>query len=187
MPWPCFLVRATDRQRRWLRRYSTNKCPLPNMYHDARLESGVEPASTRSQLVTDREKADMPWPSKCPCGYEFTAEDEWQHFTDRLYTNNQGQEWALRELPPGAILEAPWLDPKPLECTGTYIGPHLLVVLPGSPVNIWNVTGNSSSGGGWCVNGTPPLLTVTPSILTPRYHGFLTSGVLTNDCEGRLF
>lgn len=43
-------------------------------------------------------------------------------------------------------------------------------------------------GEGWTVTGTPPNLTLTPSInLTGRYHGYIRDGVITDDVEGRTF
>jgi hypothetical protein len=41
---------------------------------------------------------------------------------------------------------------------------------------------------GWTVTGAPPALTVSPSInVIGRYHGWLRNGVLSDDCEGRVF
>jgi len=42
----------------------------------------------------------------------------------------------------------------------------------------WYVDGPAANGPGWTRTGEPPLVTVTPSIQTPNYHGFLTGGVL---------
>lgn len=40
-------------------------------------------------------------------------------------------------------------------------------------------------GDGWDVSGTPPLITVAPSInIVGIYHGFLRDGVISDDCEG---
>ena len=40
---------------------------------------------------------------------------------------------------------------------------------------------------GWTVTGTPPLLTVSPSIVISGYHGWLQGGVLGDDLEGRVY
>lgn len=41
---------------------------------------------------------------------------------------------------------------------------------------------------GWTVSGTPPLITITPSLnLEHQYHGNITNGVMTDDCEGRRY
>lgn len=43
-------------------------------------------------------------------------------------------------------------------------------------------------GEGWKVTGTPPTITVTPSInCIGSYHGYIRDGVITDDCEGRTF
>lgn len=40
----------------------------------------------------------------------------------------------------------------------------------------------------WTRTGVPPNVTVTPSVnAVGRYHGWLRDGVLTEDCEGRVF
>lgn len=41
---------------------------------------------------------------------------------------------------------------------------------------------------GWKVSGTPPRITVEPSIHYPDYyHGWLKDGVISDDCDGRKF
>ena len=51
----------------------------------------------------------------------------------------------------------------------------------------------SVGGSGWDVTGEPPNITTSPSIASNNwsrehgYHGFLTSGVLSDDVEGRTF
>lgn len=41
---------------------------------------------------------------------------------------------------------------------------------------------------GWKVAGTPPRITVSPSIHYPDYyHGWLKDGVISDDCDGRKF
>ncbi len=75
--------------------------------------------------------------------------------------------------------------------------PPLVVVLPsrqsfcvdsaysrGWPVK-W---GGDGSRDGWNVTGTPPHVTLTPSVnLVGSYHGFITAGVIGPDVEGRKF
>lgn len=42
--------------------------------------------------------------------------------------------------------------------------------------------------GGWAVSGTPPKITLAPSInLVGFYHGYIIDGVITDDVEGRKF
>jgi hypothetical protein len=46
----------------------------------------------------------------------------------------------------------------------------------------------SSNGvNGWTVTGTFPKITVTPSIGSSGYHGFIRDGYLEDDLEGRAF
>jgi hypothetical protein len=63
---------------------------------------------------------------------------------------------------------------------------HLVAVLPSC--ELWDIDGPSSNGPGWSRSGEPPAVTVSPSILTPRYHGFLRNGVFTPDIDkGRTY
>jgi hypothetical protein len=67
----------------------------------------------------------------------------------------------------------------------------LFVRLPG-PVDFAIYGPTISAGGigksGWRVTGVPPRLTVTPSINCHGvYHGYLTDGVITDECEGRKY
>lgn len=41
---------------------------------------------------------------------------------------------------------------------------------------------------GWTVSGELPHISTTPSInVIGRYHGWVTDGILTDDCEGRTY
>lgn len=61
-----------------------------------------------------------------------------------------------------------------------------VVKLPGPAW--WYMDDKGSDGCLWKVTGEPPELTATPSInLVGRYHGWVTNGVVTDDCEGRKF
>jgi hypothetical protein len=47
---------------------------------------------------------------------------------------------------------------------------------------------SSDESGGWTYTGTPPEVTLSPSInCVGRYHGFIQNGYVTADCEGRRF
>jgi len=67
----------------------------------------------------------------------------------------------------------------------------LFVVLPNGEefcVDFAQSQHRGQSGQGWTVTGTPPAITVSPSInCEGRFHGWLTGGVLSDDCEGRRF
>lgn len=69
---------------------------------------------------------------------------------------------------------------------GTVTRMPLIVRLPGG--TDFCVDGPASGGGGWNVTGEPPAVTLTPSInVVGSYHGWITNGVITDDCEGRTF
>jgi hypothetical protein len=66
----------------------------------------------------------------------------------------------------------------------------LFVITPGLvPFCIDGQTWNAGvHEGGWTVTGQPPEITVHPSInLGGTYHGFLQNGVISDDCEGRVY
>lgn len=192
------MVAETDRCRVWLRRYvgsDGERCPAMEgqySYHDARVQIEDHPQlKTPEGYYASIEIGpfigDPRWPTHCACGREFREDETWQVLSHALYTREDGQEsWTIRDMPPGAMFDTFWL-PK------TWVGPDgrsLSVALPPDEGpdrmnHIWHVDGPSSSGGRWTRTGEPPVLTVTPSILTHRYHGFLTSGVLTDSLPDR--
>jgi hypothetical protein len=63
----------------------------------------------------------------------------------------------------------------------------LTVMLPDGGVWCVDARASTPGAGGWDVTGTPPNITVRPSILTDRYHGWLTDGVLSDDLDGRQY
>lgn len=67
--------------------------------------------------------------------------------------------------------------------------PPLWVCLPGW--NWWCIDTlpvPSLAGDGWMVTGVAPLITVSPSInFEGGYHGWITNGIVSDDCEGRKF
>jgi hypothetical protein len=69
--------------------------------------------------------------------------------------------------------------------------PPLVVKLPdGSEfcVDSQYMTGGVGNGNGWTVTGTPPLITVAPSVnIVGSYHGWISNGEISNDVEGRSF
>lgn len=77
---------------------------------------------------------------------------------------------------PGAIIDATVFRQYPQK-----VGPDgrsLVVTLPS--LEYWYIDGTASNGGGWTRTGSVEdgTLNVTPSILTPKYHGFLRDGYL---------
>jgi hypothetical protein len=185
----CFWIDPTNRTERRLRRFAwsndvpESKCPGKYSYHNAfkpfpegRCTYDEEKRSWKWNDEFEIPPHDDPqWPSKCEeCDYEFKPEDEWQLFHEVIYVRKDtGAEMTNRNCPPGAMYDAFWYPEK---------GPDGLALIVALPPNggddWWHVDGQSSSGGGWTRTGTPPNITAKPSILTPRYHGFLTDGWL---------
>lgn len=68
--------------------------------------------------------------------------------------------------------------------------PPILVFLPGRILfcvdsKCWK---DRNYYGGWQVSGTPPNITVSPSIdIQGTYHGFLQNGVIQDDVNGRKY
>lgn len=174
-------------------------CPAPMGYHNADgpvLGEFPQPLDPIERVwhspigaPDDIDHADPRWPIKCDsCDYRFTDDDEWQLFSTHLYVDPKGQERTLNERTPGMMWFCPWYfdptDPKDQERFGKsgMLSPHywrdwakvrapVCVICPGG--GQWCVDQLSSNGDGWRVTGTPPLLSCTPSIVVPGYHGFL--------------
>jgi hypothetical protein len=183
----CFWVEPAGMEARWLRRYAGREgtqCPASHGYHNAMVP--IEPAPySKDALGGKGDFADDPrWPTHCPCGYEFVEADNWQVFRVDIYRAEDGREWPIRELPPGAMYDATWYHDHP-NCVGPD-GIALVVILPpNGGDDYWHVDGganNNPAPQGWSRSGTVkgpnPTVTANPSILTPRYHGWLRNGVL---------
>lgn len=89
-----------------------------------------------------------------------------------------GETFALGQAPHGAMYYADWLSAR---------GPdgHCLIVV--TPYNAWNVDGGYQlpAPGKWARTGTPPNVSVTPSIGQGQrgdgswtYHAWLKDGIL---------
>lgn len=132
---------------------------------------------------------DPRWPLACVCGYAFTRSDElvasplagvlehgdpWQLFTRRLWRAPDGAIYTIEDAPPGAMWNAWWLADHDRWCGPD--GMSVFVKLPGGYE--WGIDCPSTSGSPWTRTGIPPVLTVSPSILSPNYHGWLKDGVL---------
>lgn len=201
----CFMLEATDRVLVKLRRYSKEQtCPLPGCggFHQAAMRIEDEPAefdagypgviSNSGEPVAPHD--DPRWPRACACGYTFQEEDVWQRFTELIYRRvDTGEETTLRDAPPGAMWEAPWLDEMFVPQ-----GPHNLEVM--TPGGIWAIDGRANNctmpedhrqekHHCWVRSGTPPDVTAgkndgptcqagAGSILCGSYHGFLRNGYL---------
>jgi hypothetical protein len=193
----CFMLVPTTNVRMSLRRYksapwvdgkSERNCPNNHGYHDAQVlisqgplaDSGASLYEGDPVIGDNWSHEDPRWPIKCSCGYEFQPEDKWSSFPEKMFANPKtGEEHTKREAPAGAIMDntewgahfavSHYEDGKHYECKlpdGTW----------------WGIDQKANNGSpenpGWRRTGVPPELTVTPSILTPGYHGFLTAGHL---------
>jgi hypothetical protein len=184
-------------------------------YHNAETPIGEFPDG---QFGDEHPHDDPRWPRSCACGYVFQDEDEWQVFKRDLYRRADGQPGTvtLWDRSPGMMWSTPWYhDPvgRKRVCNvadlrarwprGVKAESHLssfywhdhaekraplTVICPNG--REWTVDAVSSNGAGWEVRGEPPLITCSPSIAVPGYHGWLGSngappGHFTDDVEGR--
>lgn len=188
----CFWVEPTGKSLRTLRRYQRGEDPCPGQrdYHQAIVEVGDDFDTIWSTqeyngvqhrhvaAIDPAEYHDDPrWPTFCECGYEFKDTDHWQVNQEPIYASADGRRaWTSpaygRKPTPGAMFEIFWRPELRKED-----GHALAVVCPDGAV--WEIDAQATSGGYWTRDGDPPKLTVTPSIQTPEYHGFLKDGVLT--------
>jgi hypothetical protein len=120
---------------------------------------------------------DPRWPKACEaCGHIFEEEDAWQIFSDWLFKHPEtGRLLTTAELPIGAIYRAHWFEDR-----ANWVGPDGLSLMCRLPPegHDWMIDGSSKNGGRWSRTGVPPKISVSPSILTDSYHGYLTDGVL---------
>ncbi len=176
----CFLIHAAHRSRYHLRRYRSSEleqCPGYFGYHNARgpllAETDDDPAQpdVRCSNPPQVPRGDARWPAKCDgCDYVFQEGDAWQVFGEALYRNAAGELLELRSAPAGAMWLSNWWPDRGPD------GNCWTVRLPDG--HDWMIDGPASNGGRWTRTGDAPRLTVRPSIQSPRYHGWLTDGVL---------
>jgi hypothetical protein len=163
-----------------LRRFCWSKssaCPGPRGHHDASVILGEVPWLEEwwgaGELPSDAEKADPRWPTGCAaCGRPFQPDDQWQKNFHQFFraVDGRGSKFPLEAAPPGAMWYATWHPRKGPD------GEALVVSLPdGAP---WCVDLPGARGSGWTRTGKPPLVTASPSIQTPGYHGHLRGGFL---------
>lgn len=182
MPTPCFMVQRTGRTQVSLRRFADpvlRGAPCSaHWWHEESVPIEVvdDPDGRRPGILYGpgdvEPKADPRWPVSCACGYAFQPDDSWMEQVEWLFHLPDGSEVTQRNLPAGAM----WLEPGPH--LGGHEGEHLMVVLPDG--TRWDIDGPARNGGTWTRSGEPPMVTVAPSIASPRYHGFLRDGVLTD-------
>lgn len=186
----CFMIEPTGRVRRQLRRFvfssdAESKCPGVMGSHNG--HAPFPEGACRTEKQGDYEvwrfddeheippHDDPQWPQKCDdCPYVFKPEDHWQLFHDVIYVRKDtGATMTLRDAQPGAMWDATWYPEK---------GPDGLALCVALPPNgghdYWHIDGSAKGGGKWTRTGQVPNITANPSILTPRYHGFLRNGWL---------
>jgi len=193
-PIKCFLLKPTDTEARYLRRYRSSgdhspdaKCSGPMGYHCARVRIEDGPADGERPAPPHD---DPRWPKQCGCGYVFRDEDQWQVFPLTVYVDDAGKPFtihtngdlALPAAPAGAMWFADWMPH-----TKGPDGRCLVVRCParpdGSGVADWMVDGPSTNGPGWTRTGEPPNVAANPSIFISApdgFHGWLRDGVLTS-------
>jgi len=203
-PVKCFMVVSTNLVNRKLRRYATIPKGLPPCsampgeysYHNAFVALDIVP-DVRSDRTHEASGYSWPhfderWPKECACGYVFKPEDDWQLFCESIWESETGEQWTLRDLPPGAMYDADWIHGRDNWCGED--GKALQVILPNK--HVWHIDGpciNCTRPNDphkcWVRHGTPPVLTVDKngntcsagggSIQAEDYHGFLRDGVLS--------
>lgn len=179
---PLQVAEPTGRYRRALRRYSLghhDECTAGG-YHNTSNDTGEIPADLAEEAAGDNWPHDDPsWPATCACGYQFTEDDHWQRADREVYRLPDGREFVLSamfgdEVPPGTMVRADWYDDH-----NDGRGETWLVILPDG--GSWLTTQPAKGGGYWTVTGTPPGITVTPSIwhnAPTGWHGWIRSGFL---------
>jgi hypothetical protein len=186
--WKCFLLKESSLCRRELRRYSSGPCPSGRWIHDAVVVIDAEIQGLEEQALLKGEfDGDPRWPQACACGRPFTDDDHWQVVVERLFVGSpDGKLYAIRdrELPAGAMWEAPWL------VNAGWAGPDgrsYVVKLPTG--STFQIDGPESGGkAGWSRTGTAPNFTVSPSIHeVGAYHGHLVNGIISPCLEGHRF
>jgi hypothetical protein len=113
-----FFLVPTDRERRWLRRFthfkSDHKCAKTGSYCNAMFEVGEADIRYTKDGYIDMTGRDRPptaepcWPKTCDaCGLPFDEKDEYQLFTKQIYIReSDGFRCTLAEAPPGACWDA---------------------------------------------------------------------------------
>lgn len=124
------------------------------------------------------------WPQACDsCGEELPKDAHRVLDQIMVYVRANGATLELRgwgdKHAAGALFDSWWHRPDGGPGTD---GIYLVAVCPDG--THWHVDAQASGGGHWTRTGdprNPPTLTVSPSIQTGTYHGFLTNGRFTDD------
>lgn len=196
MPWRCFMVEPSEFGQRSLRRYGGNPKTCSKTFpgsmscHNSERvidDKFAMPEGPGRSTLKEGYEGDSRWPKQCSCGYSFHPEDHWQVNEQRLYRGSpDGKLYVLRDLPPGAIWRATWLEDVVGNPYASPDGKVWALMMPSG--SEWIVYGPAAGGGKWTVQGELPRITVSPSIhQVGYYHGFVRDGVISDDCEGKRF
>lgn len=187
-PIACFMLEDMRTARYVLRRYAgDSKCALPLGYHNAESDSVAERPEVTDKPYTGTNPPEIAlddprWPTACACGYAFTPEDARQVFAHGLYSRvDTGKVMTWDEAPAGAIRDASWWPDKGAD------GHAWGIKLPDG--NEWMTESSASNcvcrtkdqppeHRCWSRSGVAPILTVSPSLGMPRWHGWLRDGKL---------
>lgn len=187
-PIACFMLEDLRRARYVLRRYAADqKCPLPWGYHDAKsdviAETPEDPEKPYTGTNPPAVANDNPlWPKACACGYTFLEADARQVFAYGVYRRvDNGEVMTWEDAPAGAIRDASWWPDKGQD------GHAWAVKLPdgsewmtesGASNCVCRTTPQPPEHRCWSRSGVAPILTVSPSLGMPRWHGWLRDGKL---------
>lgn len=182
-----FVLEDLRSARYYLRRYAgDSKCPGRMGYHNAMGAAIADVPEDPEKPYTgtrppEVDHSDQRWPAKCECGYAFQEADAWQVYADGLYRRpDTGEVLTWDRAPAGAVRDATWWPEKGWD------GHAWAIRLPDG--SDWMTEGKASNCACppnpahrcWQRSGNVPLITASPSIATPRWHGWLKDGVLTS-------
>lgn len=194
-----FFIEPTDKERRWLRRYSLGVHPDKHYCQAMRPLGDFD----KSRPWDDYKREE--WPTACDsCSHPFKDTDEFQKFDRTLYTRKDtGEMMTLQDAPPGACWNAHWYVDHEYNRgkmgSGYNTGPDgrcLVVKLPDG--HDWIIDSRCSNCTKpdnnehfcWVRHGRPEDGTLhvdkkgdtcsagAGSIATPNWHGFLHNGYL---------
>jgi hypothetical protein len=173
MAWPCFLIERHEPRVEY----------ITFCVHKHRVPIHVVPNAEFEATPFDPPGG---WPEKCTeCGVATSYDKD----RDGSWRTKMGT-WDWRNPATGEIKKhayefgagAMFVWPDDGDYWG---GVHVILPPARGMVDEWHVDGRAVSGGRWTRTGTPPRITVSPSILTDAYHGFLQNGVLTDSLPDR--
>lgn len=204
MSWDCFMIRQTGRALHLIAHTRAAWCPAAPEGHCIAFaligEADLVLSERQSIPELPIARDDGRIPARCAtCGERLGPDARATIRQEPIYVADDGRRFSVRPswarygvaaadagLPPapaGAMWVADWVEPG-----DGWTGPDglcLMLRLPDG--HDWMIDGPARSGGGWTRTGTPPQITARPSIASPRYHGWLTDGVLSDDLEGRTY